>query len=169
MVMRSTMVCSMKHEHSAALVALAILVASSGCNRLYPVGGQLVWEDGQPANELAGAMVYFESADHSTVSRGKVRADGRFQLTTESPESSGPDGAPAGMHRAYLVDGSPSLADLRFRDPATSGLQVQVPTDGLVLLKIARAPAGKTSRSALSSSDEGKSTAKNRPDKSSVE
>lgn len=133
----------MKQKLCKALAALAILAGLSGCGELHPVGGHLVWEDGQPAKELAGAMIYFESADHSTISRSVVESEGQFQLTTETPEASGPDGVPPGMHRVYVVDGLPSRLDSRFRNPETSGLEVKVPPDGPVVLKVARSPAAK--------------------------
>jgi hypothetical protein len=130
----------MKRVQLVRLAVLALLTGLSGCGpRLYPVEGQLVWQDGQPAKELEGSMVYFESTEHRTVSRSSVRADGRFQLTTNKPEARGPDGVLDGLHRVYVIDGSPSIIDERFRNPATSGLEVKVPPDGPVVLKLTRA------------------------------
>jgi hypothetical protein len=124
-----------------------LLLGLWGCGtRLYPVEGQLVWSDGQPATDLAGSMVCFESAKHRTVSRSVVQADGRFRLTTEKPE----DGVPDGTHRVYVVEYrtgggegeplSPARMDERFGHPATAGLEVTVPPDGRVVLKVDRAP-----------------------------
>jgi hypothetical protein len=145
----------MRKEFWAALVAVATLAGFGGCgDPLYPVKGTLVWEDGQPAKELAGAMLYFESADLSTVSRSAVEADGQFQLTTETPQAEGPDGVPPGEHRVYVVDGLPSKVHPRFRRPATSGLTVTVPPDGPVVLKLVRAPAAKTTQRAPTRQDE---------------
>jgi hypothetical protein len=130
----------MKRECLAALAVLAALMGFGGCGqRLHPVGGQLIWADGQPATELAGAMVYFDSSQHGTISRSMVQADGRFQLTTHRPEASGPDGVPPGVHRVYVRGGSAPMVEQRFRDPATSGLVVTVPPNGPVVLQIARA------------------------------
>jgi hypothetical protein len=130
----------MRRTYLAGLAAVALLAGLAGCGRrLHPVEGQLVWADGRPATELAGSMVYFESAEHHTVSRSSVGADGRFRLTTERPEAGGPDGVPPGVHRVYVVDGEPSLVDQTFRNPATSGLEVTVPPDGPVVLRVARA------------------------------
>lgn len=128
----------MKRRCLGALAGFAVLTGFCGCGRLHPVGGQLVWEDGQPAAELAGAMIYFESTEHRSVSRSVVQADGRFQLTTDRPEASSPDGVPPGTHRVYVVDGLPSLIDPKFRRPDTSGLEVKVPPDGPVMLKLAK-------------------------------
>jgi hypothetical protein len=122
------------------LAALVLWGGFSGCGRrLHPVQGQLVWPDGQPAKELAGSMVYFESTEHRTVSRSAVGPEGQFQLTTDKPEARGPDGVPPGVHRVYVIDGEPSLLDPRFRKPETSGLEVTVPPDGPVMLQVARA------------------------------
>ncbi len=130
----------MKRTYLAGLAGLALLAGLSGCGRLHPVAGQLVWPDGQPAKELEGCMLYFESTEHRTISRSVVQADGRFRLTTDRPEARGPDGVPPGVHRVYLIDGVPPLVDKRFRNPATSGLEVTVPPDGPVVLQVARAP-----------------------------
>ncbi len=145
----------MHRKFLAALVALAVLAWFGGCGkRLHPVGGHLVWEDGQPAKELAGAMIYFESTEHRTVSRSVVQADGDFQLTTERPESRGADGVPPGVHRVYVVDGLPSLVATRFRNPETSGLEVTVPLDGPVKLQIARGRAPSASQRKMTRADE---------------
>ena len=131
----------MQRTYWAGLAGLVLLAGLTGCGRrLHPVQGQLVWQDGQPATELAGSMVYFESTEHRTISRSTVQADGRFQLTTERPEARGTDGVPPGKHRVYVIDPAPPLVDQRFRNPATSGLEVTVPPNGPVVLQIARSP-----------------------------
>jgi hypothetical protein len=141
----------MRRLQSLRWAMLVAGVGLCGCgNRLHPVEGQLVWPDGQPAKELAGSMVYFESAEHHTVSRSEVLADGTFRLTTERP---GGDGVPPGTHRVYVAEKrsggpaddfkpvSPALMDERFGKPDTSGLEVTVPPpDGRVVLKVDRAP-----------------------------
>ena len=134
----------MKRPWLAALTVCAVLTGFGGCGKeLYPVSGTLVWEDGQPATELEGATIYFESTEHRTVSRSAVQEGAHFQLTTDRPEASGPDGVPPGVHRVYIVDGVPSLMKPRFRRPDTSGLEVTVPFTGPVELKIERATASK--------------------------
>ncbi len=129
----------MKREYLLGFAALALLTVLAGCGRkLHPVHGQLVWEDGQPATELAGHMIYFECLEQRTISRSTVEEDGSFQLTTDKPEAQGTDGAPPGHHRVYLIDGVPPLMETRFGRPDTSGLEVTVPPDGAVVLKVAR-------------------------------
>jgi hypothetical protein len=129
----------MRRNCLAGLAVLALVAGLPGCGRrLHPVQGQLVWTDGQPATELAGCMVYFESTEHRTVSRSSVQADGKFQLTTDRPEARGPDGVPPGKHRVYVIDGEPPRVDKRFRNPQTSGLEVTVPPDGPVVLQLTR-------------------------------
>ncbi len=134
----------MKRDYLVALAACAVFTSFCCCGReLRPVGGTLVWEDGQPATELVGATIYFESTEHRTVSRSAVQEGAHFQLTTDRPEASGPDGVPPGVHRVYIVDGVPSLMKPKFRRPDTSGLEVTVPFTGPVELKIERASASR--------------------------
>jgi len=127
----------------ALLLAIAAL---AGCGRYYPLEGQLVWTDGTPATELAGSSVYFESAEHRTISRSIVGPDATFRLTTERPE----DGVPPGVHRVYVIESRggpgesgkrpPPRIDERFLRPETSGLEVTVPPkEQPVILKIERA------------------------------
>lgn len=136
----------MKRAWLAALTVCAVLTGFCGCGKeLYPVSGTLVWEDGQPATELEGATIYFESTEHHSVSRSAVQEGAHFQLTTDRPEVYGPDGVPPGVHRVYIVDGVPSLMKSCFRRPETSGLEVTVPLTGPVELRVERAPVAQSS------------------------
>lgn len=132
----------MLRKPSQFTLAIALL-AVSGCNSiLQPVEGQLVWEDGQPANELEGSMVYFLSGEHRTTSRGLVRAGGKFELTTNRPESQGADGVPPGLHQIYVVASAiPVSLDARFADPSTSGLEIILPSDEPIKLELSRSKA----------------------------
>ena len=135
----------MKREYLAALAVFAVLTGFCGCGReLHPVGGTLVWEDGQPATELEGATIYFESTEHRSVSRGAVQEGAHFQLTTDRPEAYGPDGVPPGVHRVYVIDAESTLMEPRFRRPETSGLEVTVPLTGPVELRVERARVAKS-------------------------
>jgi hypothetical protein len=110
------------------------------------VEGQLVWSDNQPATELAGSMVMFESEEHQTVSRSVVQSDATFRLTTENPD----DGVPPGRHRVYIVESragsvgegpvAPPKMDGRYARPESSGLEVTVPPEITpVVFKVERA------------------------------
>jgi hypothetical protein len=128
---------------ACALLAVAGLLAflaepAGWLQRRHPVAGRLVWEDGQPARELAGSMIYFECLEQRSMSRSKVKEDGSFQLTTEGPEAGGADGAPPGHYRVYVIDGRPPRIENRFRRPDTSGLEVTVPADGPMVLRVER-------------------------------
>jgi hypothetical protein len=126
----------MKRMPPATIAVLALLLMLAGCRgKLRPVQGQLVWEDGQPATELEGYMIYFECTEERTLSRSKIHSDGTFQLTTNKPENVGTDGAPIGHHRVYLIGGP---VEARFCRPDTSGLEVTVPPPGPVVLTVAR-------------------------------
>lgn len=135
----------MTRECLVALTTFAVLTGLGGCGKeLHPVGGTLVWEDGQPATELEGATIYFESTEHHSVSRSVVQEGAHFQLTTDMPEAYGPDGVPPGVHHIYVVDDVPSLMKPRFRRPETSGLEVTVPLTGPIELRVERAPVTKS-------------------------
>jgi hypothetical protein len=62
------------------------VVLLAGCQadktKPYPVHGKVVLENGQPATELAGGMVTFNSKEMKTSSIGEIGADGTFELTT---------------------------------------------------------------------------------------
>src|SRR5262245_42159604 len=140
----------MKRNHLVGLASLALLATLPGCgNKLYPVQGQVLWEDGQPATELAGCKLYFECLEQHTVSRSTVKDDGSFELTTNRPEARGADGVPPGNHRVYLIAGPSQLA-ARYYRPDTSGLEVTVPPDGPVVLKLERNRNDKKDKQALS-------------------
>lgn len=141
----------MTRSRAGRLAVLLALAGLAGCgDGLHPVEGQVVWAGGQPATELAGSLVCFESTEHRTVSRAAVGADARFQLTTLKP---GTDGAPPGVHRVYILEkiryvgdnpetarALPRHMDPRFGKLETSGLEVTVPlTVSPVVLTVERA------------------------------
>jgi hypothetical protein len=133
-----------------SLVVLLAALAGGCGSGLYPVEGQVVWEDGSPAAELAGSYVLFDLPEKQTSAQGMIQPDGRFHLTTNEPN----DGAPTGTYTVMIIEvGRKSLAggesgaiapgamDARFSDPSTSGLTATIePRDNQVTLKVARAP-----------------------------
>jgi hypothetical protein len=117
-----------------AAVLLSAFLGGCGGGGPYPVEGQVVWEDGSPAKELAGSHVVFDLPEKHTSARGIVQADGTFRLTTTKPN----DGALAGTYKVVVIETrkplggpdsdaiAPGVMDVRFYDPATSGLEATV-------------------------------------------
>jgi hypothetical protein len=124
------------------LVPFSFLVLAS-CNssepsRLptVPVSGSVVFADKKPA---VNAWVVFHPVDPAVTvrPRGKVVADGSFQLTTYD----GLDGAPAGKYRVTVElwlagrtdDGPSNRLPARYASPDTSGLEATVAADTATL------------------------------------
>src|SRR5262249_6263104 len=82
------------------LAGLATAACSSDPNKLYPVRGVIVFDDGQPAQELAGGSVTFAPipADGRMISSGTIAADATFVLSCKKEG----DGAVAGKHRMVI-------------------------------------------------------------------
>jgi hypothetical protein len=108
--------------------AVLLSLAAMGCgNRLYPVHGKVILEDGKP---LTKGLVVFESqgGEKPVTARGDVQPDGTYQLGTRRPG----DGAPAGRYRVLIsprvdVDSpQPAGFDNRYMDFDTSGLTFEV-------------------------------------------
>jgi hypothetical protein len=71
----------------------------------YPVSGQVVYADGQPASDLAGSDVIFTSDTSS--SSGALDGQGRYTLTTRKEG----DGALPGSYKVVIVPPPPIGAD----------------------------------------------------------
>ncbi|HXG12359.1 MAG TPA: hypothetical protein VNK04_21565 [Gemmataceae bacterium] len=126
----------------------AVVARTRGGPKTYPVSGQLVWEDGSPARELAGGLVVLESVEAPVSAQGEILDDGTFRLTTSRPG----DGALEGRHRVLIEVPRPREGDLAGRrepppilDPRlgrfeTSGLEINVERkDNQVILKLKKA------------------------------
>ncbi|MGE3808063.1 MAG: hypothetical protein AB7K24_25665 [Gemmataceae bacterium] len=111
-----------------------LLVAGCGSGHV-PVAGQVVFEDDQPARELSGGTVVFESIDVTPKfsARGAIDGEGRFNLGTTKPG----DGVPPGKYRAMVsppltveLDESrgtlPPPLDDRFQRFESSGLEFEI-------------------------------------------
>ncbi|MCG8449284.1 MAG: hypothetical protein MI725_06865 [Pirellulales bacterium] len=75
------------------------LACWSGCSqgeKVYPVTGRVVFEDGAPADT---GIIEFRSVDLGINARAKIQKNGSFQLTTYEEF----DGAIAGKHQAIIV------------------------------------------------------------------
>lgn len=97
----------------------------------YPVTGSVAFADKKPA---ANATVVFHPTDPAITvrPRGKVGADGSFQLTSYD----GNDGAPAGKYRVTVElwlagrpdEGPSNRLPEKFAKPESSGLEATVGT-----------------------------------------
>src|SRR5262245_17692567 len=71
---------------SAGVLAAGLLaLAGCGGSSLYPVHGNVVWENGAEARELAGGLVISESVNGAVGARGDIEQDGSFRLSTHKP------------------------------------------------------------------------------------
>jgi hypothetical protein len=85
-------------------VGLASLLLISGCGPvMYPVHGQLVWDDGSPAKELAGGFVGFNSDAADLSARGEIQPDGSFTLSSLRKN----DGLPPGRYQILIAPPEP--------------------------------------------------------------
>ncbi len=80
--------------HLAMLAAFAI----TGCGKVQPVKGRVVYTDGSPATELAGHYIMFQSGEHKVGATGVIRADGTFTVGTHTDT----DGAMLGKQRVAI-------------------------------------------------------------------
>lgn len=128
-----------------ALMLLALsLFAAGGCGRgLYPVRGQVVYEDGSP---MAEGFVICEmpEGEMPVMARGEIQPDGTFRLGTFEPG----DGARPGKYNVLVTPRGrtqaeeqtlPPVLDPRFQNYSTSGLELEV-KEGLneVTFKVAK-------------------------------
>lgn len=115
---------------------LLTALALAGCGRgpsVYPVHGQIVYEDGSPATDLAGGTVTFESVDREATAEqagmaswGVVKSDGTFTLGTFKPA----DGALPGKHRV-AISPAPDMIEGVVTEPPISVKYGTVETSGL--------------------------------------
>jgi hypothetical protein len=129
---------------AANLLVACLLIAGCGGKGTYPVEGKVVYPDGTVANELAGYIVSFESAEQKVSASGLVHSDGTFRVGTFDVE----DGAVPGKYKIAVTPPQPSADDpppLRVIDPKysdldSSGLEVTIePKTNVVILKVERA------------------------------
>jgi hypothetical protein len=92
------------------LLALSLL---GGCGKkAYPVKGQVVYEDGAAANDLAGCYIMLESEDRKVSASGVIGPDGSFTVGTFQEG----DGALLGKQRVAIT---PPIAEVhKPRPPA---------------------------------------------------
>jgi hypothetical protein len=122
----------------------AALFSGCGGDGLYPVQGKLLYEDGQPATELAGFLVTFTSQELAASARGEIAADGSYYLGTRTKK----DGAAPGVYQVFISQSRPNPArrsergpavDVIYERPDTSGLEAKVePKDNHFVFKLKR-------------------------------
>jgi hypothetical protein len=132
-----------------ALALLAVAGCSSDPRMPYPVKGVIIYENGQPAKELAGYSVSFMPASGEGLpsSFGNVEGDGTFVLSCKKKG----DGAVAGKHHVVVSPPEPedeegdkpkrrpALSKVSL-DPATAAQEVTVePKSNDITLKVKRA------------------------------
>lgn len=129
----------------ACTLCLAIALAP-GCgrsNRLptYPLTVHVAYGTGE-GKPLEGATVVFRSTEHKVTATGATKADGACVLSTFVPG----DGVVAGNHQASVVMQTPPgdpdevkrpiTVPVRLSDPATSGLEFSITSDGPSTIRI---------------------------------
>jgi hypothetical protein len=107
------------------------LVGCGGGPRPYPVKGTVLFDDGQPAKELAGGSVVFTSEALKRSASGDIDENGAYQLSTEGSN----DGAYPGKYNVAVTGPqmggeSPAkkkrLFPAHYEDPEKSGIAVVV-------------------------------------------
>ena len=135
----------------AGLVALAAAGCAGDPNRPSPVRGVVVYEDGQPAKELAGGSVTFTAvAEGVGSSVGTIQEDASFRLSYKKEG----DGAVPGRHHVIVAPPEPEDEDgdrpkarrakaKALLDPASLNQEVTVERGQDVTLKVRRAGGAK--------------------------
>ena len=144
--------------YAKPLCLVSLLTITIGCSKDVPVAGRLVWDDGSPAVELAGATIELQSiedsasADQIVTCTGVVQRDGQFDMTVAGSD----DRPPAGRYRGLVIapKWSPStigtqndldrvaeqVLDPRFDNFDSSGIEVEIPATGaLPVIEVQRA------------------------------
>lgn len=139
------------------LLGILLVLAGTGCstdpNRPYPVRGVIVFEDGQPARELAGGSVTFSPKESESrgSSVGTIEEDASFTLSCKKEG----DGAVPGQHRVTITLPTPEDEEgdrpkaKRTRpaaiiDPESANQEVTVePKSNSLTLKVRRPPVKK--------------------------
>ena len=116
----------------AAFLAISVLALGvAGCGqRLYPVHGSVVLDDGTPVTK---GMVIFERVEggEPVTAQGAIEPDGTYQLGTTKPG----DGVPPGKYRVLInpIDTSDAPDeqkvlpfDIKYLKFETSGLELEV-------------------------------------------
>lgn len=118
-------------RHLSLLSLLLALYPLVGCgSKTFPVEGQVVFEDGAPAKELAGYYIMFQSEDRTAGANGLIRPDGSFSVGTFNEG----DGALRGKQRVAIAPPAPEVhkprlpihLSERYASFDTSDLEVEI-------------------------------------------
>jgi len=110
-------------------IALAATLLICGCSKkTYPVEGQVVFEDGSPAKELADYGIAFNAKDLAANANGTIKPDGSFTVGTFADG----DGAPLGKHRLAITPPPPKIDEPR-TPPVISSKYANFDTSGLTI------------------------------------
>ena len=88
-----------------SIASALLLVMLAGCSKVHPVKGQVVFEDGAPAKELAGYLVSLRSEEHKISATAVIQEDGSFTVGTHSNA----DGAMLGKHQVAITPPPPEV------------------------------------------------------------
>jgi len=133
--------------HRLFTICIALMASgfATGCaKKTHPVEGQVVFEDGTPARELAGYGIAFHAKDVAANANGTIQPDGSFTVGTFADG----DGAPLGKHRVAITPPPPKIDEPRkppliakkYSSADTSELTVDVTAQAnKVTLKVERA------------------------------
>jgi hypothetical protein len=139
-------------QRASLSLALILVAASSflGCGEeaapagkgptTEPVRGKVVFTKGGTVKSLYDkqARIEFESVEQPGVlAAGAIQEDGTFEVATNTSEG-GSLGAVPGTHRVRIdiEENAQKLVAPKFLDFAKSGIKVQVPTTGEVVVEV---------------------------------
>ena len=128
-----------------ALLAGAVFLCGCGGEKMegpptVPVKGRIEFTKGGKVQDLANnsILVEFQSVEQPEVKAfGEILEDGSFTMSTQADEKGKP-GVVAGTHRVRLnADESASrFVSPKFLSHETSGITVNVPTEGELVIKV---------------------------------
>jgi len=144
-------VAKILRAHGALLLGMAAFVAAGcggGADSPSPVHGT-VYLDGQPATELAGGTVTFNSEELQRSASGEIQADGTYRLSSVKKD----DGAIPGKYQVTVSppEGSgsgerargPRAKPLAFRQPENLEVTVERKTNDIPIRLQRGAPGGR--------------------------
>jgi hypothetical protein len=135
-------------RRAAAFALLELALGLSGCQRApeppptFPVRGRIEFVRGGPVQKIwdRQGAIQFQSVEQPDVyAFGQINEDGSFTLATMKG-TDGWEGAIAGKHRGRLNldEDVQHLVAPKFLDYKKSGIEITVPTEGEVVIKVSK-------------------------------